>query len=50
LALATLAGFGLFFAWWASRGTVQQGINWLDLLVLPWLAIFGAGCWLLTRR
>jgi cytochrome bd-type quinol oxidase subunit 2 len=50
MGLATLAGFGLVLAWWANSGTSHQGINWLDLMILPWLAIFVRGCWVLTRR
>jgi hypothetical protein len=50
MGLATLAGFGLVFAWWANSGSSHQGIDWLDLMVLPWLAIFAWGCWHLTRR
>ena len=50
MSVATLAGFGLFFAYWAGSGTSHQGFDWLDLMVLPWLAIFGTGCWFLTRR
>ena len=50
MGLATLVGFGLFFAWWAGTGTLRQGPGWLDLMIFPWLAVFLAGCLTLTRR
>lgn len=50
MTVATLALFAVLFAWWAGQGTVRQGINWLDLMVFPWLAVFAAGGWALTRR
>ena len=54
--LAALMGFGTlaaaaaFFAYWSEQGTAYTGPDVLDMLVLPWVLVFMAGCWRLTRE
>jgi len=50
MASASLLLFAILFAWWTRQGTGHKDIDWLDLLVFPWIAIFLAGCWHLARR
>jgi peptidoglycan/LPS O-acetylase OafA/YrhL len=52
MGLATLALTAAFFAWWKNQGTGASGPDLIDALILPWAALFLAGCWHLagTRR
>ncbi len=49
LALVTLVPCGLFFVYWARSGTGRAGLNWPDLMVFPWMVLFAAGLWWLSR-
>lgn len=49
MGMGTLALTAGFFAYWAGHGTAYTGPDVADALAVPWLAVFLAGCWVLTR-
>ena len=38
-----------YFGIWTASGTAHFGTDWADLMAVPWMAIFFAGCWALSR-
>ena len=49
LSVATLSALLVTFSAWASSGTSHSGTDWFDLMLVPWVFVFFAGCWGLTR-
>jgi hypothetical protein len=49
MSVGTLTLAGAFFLWWIDQGTGHSGPDFVDALVFPWVAVFLAGCWQLTR-
>jgi hypothetical protein len=49
MTLGTALAGVLFFSCWVDSDPVTSDVDWVDWLTVPWMILFIAGCWGLTR-